>query len=598
MNWLPPTMYSYETFREEARELLGGIENCSTLEEARRKLFDRVSAIYYDVIGGGQLLSSNLRIRLRDCVNAFQGMLLHHSAKIAGFDMAQALWDIARQRPRPDLQPGFWADMIYLTRALNKRAAETPVEEDDIFEELSGREAAIARSSELDELWHRVMTFTARYTTGLTDESRQRRSARRKAILEYYGATLDDWHDWKWQCAHIIKDGATLQKIVRVSEEQAREVELARSHRLPFGITPYYASLMDDDYESGRDRCIRAQVLPPHIYVEQMSRHRHNRDETFDFMREKDTSPVELITRRYPAIVILKPFNTCPQICVYCQRNWEIEEAMACDAESSPSDIRRAIQWIAERPTVREVLITGGDPLALNDRKLKQILDQVSAIEHVDLIRIGSRTLVTMPMRITEKLGRLLGSYRELGKRDICVVTHFEHPYEITPDVVLAANRLKKNGISIYNQQVFTFYVSRRFETVALRMLLRRIGIDPYYTFVPKGKDETSDYLVPLARVLQERKEEARLLPGIRRTDEPVYNVPRLGKNHIRARQSRDLLAIKPDGSRVYEYHPWEKYIVERDPYVAESVPILDYLLRLEKIGENPDDYMSIWYYF
>ena len=129
-------------------------------------------------------------------------------------------------------------------------------------------------------------------------------------------------------------------------------------------------------------------------------------------------------------------------------------------------------------------------------------------------------------------------------------------------------------------------------------MLLRRIGIDPYYTFVAKGEEELTAYLVPLARLLQEQKEESRLLPGTRRTDSVVYNVPRLGKNHLRALQHRSLLAIAPDGARVYKFHPWEKNIVERSSFVASDVPILTYLDRLAATGEDPEDYASIWYYF
>jgi lysine 2,3-aminomutase len=164
--------------------------------------------------------------------------------------------------------------------------------------------------------------------------------------------------------------------------------------------------------------------------------------------------------------------------------------------------------------------------------------------------------------------------------------------------MALAVNRLKRQGISVFNQQVYTFFVSRRFETALLRVLLRRIGIDPYYTFVAKGKEETGDYRVPVARLLQEQKEESRLLPGIRRTDEVVYNVPRLGKNHVRAVQHRDLVSIEPDGTRVYEFHPWEKNIVQRDNYIGGDVSILNYLSRLAAIGENPEDYRSIWYYY
>ena len=87
-------------------------------------------------------------------------------------------------------------------------------------------------------------------------------------------------------------------------------------------------------------------------------------------------------------------------------------------------------------------------------------------------------------------------------------------------------------------------------------------------------------------------------MPGLRRTDATVYNVPGLGKNYLRAVQHRDLLSVLPDGSRVYEFHPWEKHVEEQDIFVSEDVPILDYLLRLEALGEDPADYESIWYFF
>ncbi|NLG05936.1 MAG: KamA family radical SAM protein, partial [Clostridia bacterium] len=150
----------------------------------------------------------------------------------------------------------------------------------------------------------------------------------------------------------------------------------------------------------------------------------------------------------------------------------------------------------------------------------------------------------------------------------------------------------------VYNQLVYTFHVSRRFEAAHLRLVLRRAGIDPYYTFVPKGKEETRAYRVPIARVMQEQKEETRLLPGMRRTDEVVYNLPGLGKNYMRAVQHRDVISVSANGARVYEFHPWEKNLVRRDSYVGEDIPILDYLSRLSEIGEDPSDYESIWYYF
>ena len=166
-----------------------------------------------------------------------------------------------------------------------------------------------------------------------------------------------------------------------------------------------------------------------------------------------------------------------------------------------------------------------------------------------------------------------------------------------SPRGALAAHRLRRQGIYIYNQQVFTLHTSLRFHTVANRIALKRIGVDPYYTFFPKGKEETRDYAVPLARILQERKEEARLLPGAFRTDEPVFNVPRTGKSHVRAAQDRELIAITPEGRRVYLWHPWEKGITPVEPARHVDNSIHEYLQNVARLGEDPDDYASIWYY-
>jgi lysine 2,3-aminomutase len=320
-----------------------------------------------------------------------------------------------------------------------------------------------------------------------------------------------------------------------------------------------------------------------------------------DFMLERDTSPIDLITRRYPAIVVFKPYNTCPQICVYCQRNWEIDNVMSPAAMARSDQIADAIDWIRQHPAIHEVLVTGGDPLVMPDAKLAEILERIADIPSVERIRIGTRILVTLPMRITPDLARLLGAFREPGKREIVVVTHVQNPYEITPDLLQATERIRSEGIPIYNQLVYTFYISRRFEAAALRRALRLAGIAPYYTFNMKGKEETRAYRVPVARLLQEQKEEARLLPGMARTDEAVYNVPGMGKNYLRARQHRSMLSILPDGARVYEYHPWEKNISGTRPletFITKDIPILEYLERLERIGERVEDYQTIWYYF
>jgi lysine 2,3-aminomutase len=154
------------------------------------------------------------------------------------------------------------------------------------------------------------------------------------------------------------------------------------------------------------------------------------------------------------------------------------------------------------------------------------------------------------------------------------------------------------HGLQVYNQEVFGFANSRRFETAALRIAMKKIGVDPYYAFNMKGKSEIEEYAAPVARILQEQKEEARLLPGVFRTDEAVFNVPFLGKNYLKAWQEHELVSISSDGRRIYSFHPWEKNIAKVKPYIYTDITIKGYLEKLEARGEDPEDYRSIWYYY
>ncbi len=592
--------YDEDLFRTECAPVLARLASCADEEAARRAIWTYAEDALFaaeEEAGGGMLRRA--AIVRRDCVRAVHTLTAHRSDRLAGFSVARALWDLARRRPRPDLREGFRAEMIHLFRGVAGRPpGREPLRSAFTAAKLHGREAAIARSGELDALWDNVEQRMARYPDGLSAEAVARRAARRAAVLEALGGAPADWDDWRWHTGHVLDTPALLERTIRLRPREARAVRRARAAGLPFGITPYYASLMDDDPEAGRDRAVRAQVLPPPGYVRRMAARRGTARRACDFMLEQDTSPVDLVTRRYPSVAILKPFNTCPQICVYCQRNWEIDRAMAPGALAPPEQIEAALRWIEEHPAIRELLITGGDPLGMDDETLGAILERTARIRSLDFIRIGTRVPATLPMRVTDALADRLGALREPGRREVAVVTHIEHPYEITPELAGAVDRLRRRGVAVYNQLVFTYFVSRRFEAARLRMLLRRCGIAPYYTFAPKGKGETADYRVPIARLLQERKEETRLLPGMRRTDEPVFNLPGLGKNYLRGGQHRDLVAVLPDGARVYEFHPWEKNIVQRRSYVGREPPILDYLRRLERDGEDPEEYERIWYYF
>jgi lysine 2,3-aminomutase len=572
-----------------------------SLEVMRRRLCTLAEQMEFETFYDYGKFTEGGIIRVRDCARVFRTLMAKRSEDLSGFSTARAIRDIALGRPRSDLAPAFYADLLHIILGLQGYGpGKAPSDFDLEMSNLSGREAAIERSRQLDNLWARAERRIRSYTSGLEEKAIAYRKTRKRKILRTLNASEEEWQDWKWQIRNVIRTSRKLSRLLSLTEKEQAAVLEVMKRKIPFGITPYYLSLMHDEPD-GLDRAIRAQVIPPMEYVTETADLRESCSKDLDFMRESDTSPKDLITRRYPAIAIFKPYNTCPQICVYCQRNWEIDGVLDPGAKAPAGKVEEAIEWLRDHPAIHEVLITGGDPLALSDTRLKKTIGRIASLPSIERIRIGSRALVTMPMRITEKLARILGRFRVPGRREIVLVTHVQHPYEITPDTLRATERIQQQGIPIYNQLVYTFFISRRFEAAALRKTLRLAGITPYYTFNTKGKRETSAYRVPIARLLQEQKEDARVLPGMARMDEAVYNVPGMGKNYLRARQHRNILAVLPSGERVYEYHPWEKNISGTAPletFITHDVPILEYLERLEAIGEDVSEYQTIWYYF
>ena len=534
------------------------------------------------------------------CLLTLKKIFSIRSERLTRYSIILVLYNIAKEKydQLPDeLNDGFFEEIIHLFLGIRGKSGIYENEPYPEFTHHTGRDAAISRSAQLDQMAEHCFKYIKRYKSGLDEDIINKRKVNKERISNYFQANSDDWGNYLWQIRHVIRDVDQLQELIDLTDNEKRAIQLARENHLPFGITPYYVSLMDKEPDRVHDHAVRAQVIPPLDYVEYMISNRDDRTQCFDFMMEQDTSPIDLITRRYPMICILKPYNTCSQICVYCQRNWEIQDVLATDALATRDHISNALEWIRQHPAITEVLITGGDPLVMNNERINWVLSQVAEIKHVERIRIGSRTPVVLPQRITDELLEIISQYHVPGLREVVLVSHFEHPYEITPEAMQAVQKFKKQGISVYNQAVYTIENSRRFEMVALRRLLRLIGVDPYYTFNTKGKEETKSYRVPLARLQQEIKEEARLLPGTVRTDEAVYNVPKLGKNYIRAQQHHSILTILPEGKRVYEFHPWEKNLSMADTFIDTDVSIYDYLQTLEKRGEDINDYKSIWYY-
>ena len=572
-----------------------------SLEEARRRLYQFLDSQQRALEMGFKETQYLERANIRECLAVFRNILAKRNEKVTGVSSLYYLYHLIRGDDVEVLQSvteDFVEDLIHLFRGISGQSGIYDHMRRPTYLDMRGRRAAQARSRLLDGMYRSMDRFMARYPSGLNPKVVRRRQRNRQRILRYFSSRRKDWDDWHWHLQQVIRDERTLNCLVELTEEEGRQIARARANGLPFGITPFYLSLLDRTDSHRNDRAIRAQVIPPESYVSWMIQHKKDRELSADYMGEHDTSPMDLITRRYPQIVAFKPYNSCPQICVYCQRNWEIHQVLGPRALASQKAIRAALTWIRNHPAIREVLVTGGDPLVMSDNKLDALLRNLSEIDHVERIRLGTRLLVTIPQRFTASLVSLLGKYHVPAKREIVVVTHVEHLYEVTPEMVMAVARIRRRGIPVYNQLVFTTYNSRRFESAALRRQLRVIGIEPYYTFVAKGKEETESYRAPIARLLQEKREEVRLFSGMVRSDAAVFNVPRLGKSYLIAWQDHDVIMLTPDGRRIYEFFPWERNISPVDSFIHVDVPILSYLRRLEEMGENLDDYRTIWYYF
>ena len=602
-NWLKMT-------KEELVEQLWATEprirqimrNSKHMEEARHLLFDYLNRLERDLFNmRSDTYFVNLNIvekrNAKECIRVLSNTMRTENEYVTHFSPMQVLYDLAQGKKEAldQVSEAFLCEYLALFLGITGKGGKH-LKRKEVFQMKDGREAAIARSTQLDDYACNIRRHFRRYKTGFDKTLLRERKLLKGDILRFFGASEQDWQDHRWHLRHIIKDLDTIRALVKLEKDEVSGLASAKKNNIPVEITPYYLSLFRKEGRGESDRAIRAQVIPSTLYCEQVAESRR-RGIDLDFMGEKSTSPIDGITRRYPEILILKPYNSCPQICVYCQRNWEIK-GMDDTVMMAKKKVKEALSWIDANENISEVLITGGDPLTLGNDYLDWIIGEVAAIRHVERIRIGTRIPVTLPFRVDEGLLEVFRKYHQWGKREVAVVTHFEHPTEMTPDSLECIRKIKSVGMNVYNQQVFTYYNSRRFETALLRKTLKLSGVDPYYSFSTKGKEETIDFRVPICRMEQEQMEEARLLPGLVRTDEPVFNVPRLGKVNLRAWQDHEIVNILPDGRRIYRFYSWEVRLVTALDYLHTDVSIYDYLKRLAQDGENVNDYASIWYYF
>ncbi|HJX71586.1 MAG TPA: KamA family radical SAM protein, partial [Bacteroidales bacterium] len=396
------------------------------LEKAERKVF---------------ALDNDLHIleksTVRECIRVFRSIIGPINEFRTEFSALDSLWKLAQNR-RAELKSiisvGFILEFINLFRGVTGKSniyLENVQVKKGIpgFFKLKGREAALARMEMMDDLGLSVQKYFKKYPSGLEEEVVSWRSENRRKVLRYFKGSEPDWNDYQWHLKNVIRDARPLLDLIELSNEHKEAVDEAVSYKIAFGITPYYLSLMDTRFSIGYDHAIRAQVIPSKEYVDKMVESRADRKISFDFMGELDTSPIDLVTRRYPAIAIIKPFNTCAQICVYCQRNWEIEGVLEPGALASKEKIDKALSWFDGHKSIGDVLITGGDPLVMKDDQIHRILKILASKSQIYRIRIGSRTPVVLPMRFTDELIKILAEFHQPPKLEIAVVTHFEHSY-------------------------------------------------------------------------------------------------------------------------------------------------------------------------
>jgi len=273
------------------------------------------------------------------------------------------------------------------------------------------------------------------------------------------------WHDWRWQMAHRIKTVEELSKFLFLTPS---EIMALKESRLPMSITPYYARLLDP--VNDRDP-LRRTVVPT------------LKENTIHFGEEKDPlseerdTPVEGLVHRYPDRVLLLATNGCATYCRYCTRSRLVGKEKRDTVK--PTQWGKALDYIRAHREIRDVLVSGGDPLTLSDAKLGWLLQQIRQIPHVEIIRIGTKVPIVLPQRITPHLVKLLRRFHPLF-----MSIHVTHPRELTEEVSLALNRLADSGIPLGSQTVLLKNINDDVDTIKQLMQgLLKMRVRPYYLY-------------------------------------------------------------------------------------------------------------------
>ncbi|MFZ9596113.1 MAG: KamA family radical SAM protein [Bdellovibrionia bacterium] len=290
-----------------------------------------------------------------------------------------------------------------------------------------------------------------------------------------------DWNNWAWQQQKRIKSMEVLEKVIEVTAEE-REA-FAQSHELfNMGITPYYASLIDPK----NPNCpIRLQSVPKKGELTVLDM------ELEDPLAEERYMPVPGITHRYPDRVLFYTTHNCPVYCRHCTRKRKVSDPSSSAANQQLED---GLAYIAAHPEIRDVVISGGDPLSNSDDRLEYILSRLRAMDHIQVFRLGTRNLVTLPQRVTQNFANMLKKYHP-----VFIHTHFNHPKECTQEAFDACARLADAGCLIQNQMVLLKGINDQPEIVKeLNHKLLMMRVRPYYIFQCDMSQGISHFRTPV----------------------------------------------------------------------------------------------------
>ncbi len=301
----------------------------------------------------------------------------------------------------------------------------------------------------------------------------------KERILKHFHAGEKDWQNWQWQMTHRINDVSVLETIFNLNKKKCAQIRTV-GKRYRWAISPYYASLMDASKLKTVDDPVMLQSVPS---IEEM-----NDAGSDDPMAEQLTSPAPCITRRYPDRLIINVTNQCAMYCRHCQRRRNIGEV---DRHHSHPGMVAALEYINENKEIRDVLITGGDALLLSDSKIDWLLSELERIKHVEIKRLGTRTIVTLPQRITPELCAVLKKHPP-----IYINTQFNHPQEITPESKRACDLLIQAGVVLGNQAVLLKGINDNPHVMKkLNQELLKIRVKPYYIFHAKPVKGTNHFI-------------------------------------------------------------------------------------------------------